>query len=125
MEMLEWFRKYGRMFRHIALSAVSRNSATASVSWLFTHFGDWIRTFTFIPSQRSGENLAVYDLTKADYIKWLNKADVFIEDNENNIVGLEQLNIRRFIVARPWNSSKMELKAILSMLTDMPIKRLK
>ena len=84
-----------------------RNAAIASASWLLTHFGDWIRTFTFIPSQRNGENLPLYDLTKADYIKWLNKADVFIEDNENNIAGLEQLNIRRFIVARPWNSSKI------------------
>lgn len=124
-EVLEWFRKYGQQFRHIALSAVSRNSVTASASWLLTHFGDWIRTFTFIPSQRSGENLPLYDLTKADYIKWLNKADVLIEDNKNNIAGLEQLNIRRFIVARPWNSSKIGVKELLSILTDMQIKRLK
>jgi hypothetical protein len=124
-EVLEWFRKYGRLFRHIALSAVPRNAAVASASWLFTHFGDWIRTFAFIPSQRNGENPPSYDLTKADYIKWLNKADVFIEDNESNITGLEKLNIQRFIVTQPWNSSKMGVEELLSTLTDMQIKKLK
>lgn len=119
IEVLEWFRKYGQLSRHIALSAVSRNAVTASASWLFTHFGDWIRTFTFVPSQRSGENLPLYDSAKAGYIRWFNKADVFIEDNEDNIAGIEQLNIRRIIIARPWNSSKIGFEELLSILTDM------
>lgn len=112
-EIKNWFLNYGHLFRHIALTAAPRLAAAASSSWVFKHFGDWIRIFTFIPSERTGQNLPAYDLTKADYIKWFNKADVFIEDNEANIKEINKLGIRSFIVSRPWNSSATKINEIL------------
>ena len=118
-EVYEWFCEYGSSFRHIALSAVPRSSASSSAWWIFKHFGNWIRSFAFIPSQRLRENLPTYDSTKADYIRWLKKADVFIEDNENNVAGLKEDEVRRFVVCRPWNLSKTEIKEVLSKLCEM------
>jgi len=117
-EVYEWFGQYGHFFRHIALTAVPRLAVSASAWWVFKHFGNWVRSFTFVPSQRTGEDLPVYDLSKADYLKWLNKGDVFIEDNQSNIAESKK-GLKSFIVARPWNSSKIEIKELLSMLTNM------
>ena len=115
----QWFKEYGQFYRHIALTAVPRIAAPESAAWVFRHFGDWIRSFAFVPSKRQGQILPVYDLTKADYLKWLNKADIFIEDNELNTAGLKQDTIRSFIVARPWNSSKTQTEDVLSILNDI------
>ena len=118
-ELKNWFSEYGHLFRHIALTGVPRLTAAASASWVFRHFGDWIRTFTFIPSERLGQDFPVYDLTKVDRIKWLSKADVFIEDNEANIEEAHKLNIHSFVVSRPWNSSTTKVDEILQELNRM------
>ena len=81
LEVKKWFLHYGHLFRHIVLTGIPRLAADASASWVFKHFGDWIRTFTFIPSERLGQDLPVYDITKTEHLRWLNKADIFIEDN--------------------------------------------
>jgi len=116
-DILQWFKQYGHFFRHIAVSAVSRKVANVSSSWLFRHFGDWIRTFAFIPSPRIGENIPLYDSTKAQYLNWLEKADIFIEDNQNNVDAIGQTKIKSFIVAQPWNNSKIQIGQILTAIT--------
>ena len=117
-EIHEWFGKYGHLFRHIALTSVSRIAAPVSAKWVLNHFGDWIRAFNFIPSSRANEKLAEYDPTKSDYLNWLNKADVFIDDNESNIIGLGNSVVKSFIIDRPWNSSNLSIDKLLYSLID-------
>ena len=57
-------------------------------------------------------------LTKVDYIKWLNKTGVFIEDNEANVKEVRKLNIRSFVVSQPWNSSTTKMNDILQVLSS-------
>jgi hypothetical protein len=50
--ILEWFKLHGHLARHVALSAVPRTFAPVSASWVLNYFGDWIRSFSFVPSPR-------------------------------------------------------------------------
>jgi uncharacterized HAD superfamily protein len=117
-EIMEWFLKYGHRHRHIALTAVPMKASHISSSWLFTHFGKWIRTFHFIPSKREGENLPVYDKNKGEYLKKSCNVDIFIDDSEENIKSAIMAGIKSFLIPRPWNSEKKNLKEILDMLLE-------
>lgn len=117
-----WFQNHGHSYRHIALTAVPRQAASHSANWVFRHFGDWIRTFAFVPSKRRGERIPEYDTSKNEYLKWLNNADVFIDDNESNIAGVNSETAQCLIVSRPWNSSNTSTEKILSTLNFMRIK---
>jgi hypothetical protein len=116
-QVLEWFKHHGARFRHTAVTAVPRKAAPISAAWLIRHFGDWIRSFHFIPSARAGDIPTDYEPTKATYLKWLNRIDIFIDDNACNVQEAAVLGIRCFLVARPWNSGGMQITKILETLT--------
>lgn len=118
-KVLEWFKKYGSSFRHIAVTSVPRIAAAVSASWVIRHFGDWIRTFHFVFSPRRGEILPDYDITKADYLKWLNRVDILIDDNEYNVAGLTIIGVQYFLVSRPWNSSSLRMEDLLDVLSKL------
>jgi len=116
-EVLEWFKKDGSSFRHIAITSVPRVAAQVSASWVIRHFGDWIRTFHFVPSPRPGDIPQSYESSKIAYLKWLDRVDIFIDDSEKNIYEIKTLGISCFLISQPWNSSGMEIEEILESLT--------
>jgi 5'(3')-deoxyribonucleotidase len=118
-EILNWFRKYGILYRHIALTAAPLATANESSRWVMKHFGVWIRTFHFLPSLRSGENLPIYDQSKIDFLKWLNKGDVIIDDNINNLRGSRDASLNTILWPRPWNSSRQSISEILCYLNGI------
>ncbi len=118
-EVKEWFLKYGAYSRHIVVTATPLITAPASSAWVMRHFGKWIRTFHFIPSRRDGQNIPQYDENKADFLKWLDKADVFVDDNEENLRGAEKLGMKCVTIPRPWNGSKKGLAETLKTLSEM------
>jgi hypothetical protein len=115
-EILQWFHKHGSKARHIALTAVPTVAAHASAGWVTRHFGNWIRTFHFIPSFRDVTYGVCYDRTKVEYIKRVGTIDILVEDNRNNIAGLEDLGKKGLLVSRPWNSSAKSIGDILEEL---------
>lgn len=118
-EIRNWFIKYGKFFRHIVVTAVPLKSCHISAEWVMKHFGEWIRTFHFVPSKRSGENIVLYDKTKQGFLKWFNKVDVFIDDNEDNINECESIGIKCVLFPRPWNKSKLSIEEVLLQLNRM------
>lgn len=116
-KILEWFQKQGCSFRHIALTAVPRVAAHISAAWVISHFGDWIRTFHFVPGARTGDTSTAYESTKGGYLKWLNRVDIFIDDNARNIYDVESVRIRCFPVLRPWNSGGTKINEILKSIS--------
>jgi len=118
-EVLEWFKKYGSSFRHIAVTSVPRVAAPVSASWVIRHFGDWIRTFHFVPSPRPGDIPTTYESTKAGYLRWLNRVDIFIDDNTRNVHEVRSLGIRCFLVSQPWNSSTLRKEDLLCALSRL------
>jgi 5'(3')-deoxyribonucleotidase len=105
-EVMNWFVKNGSSFRHIALTAVPLIAASASAQWVFNHFGAWIRTFHFVPSKREGEEAQEYDNDKGDFLKWIQKVDVLVDDSLTNIKAAESAGIKGIILPRPWNKGE-------------------
>ena len=118
-EVLAWFEEFGDKARHIVLTSVPIKAAHISADWVIKNFGKWIRSFNFVPSERTGEKIPEYDRNKADYLKWLNKIDVLVEDSEENIRAAEELGIRGILVARPWNKSNLSVKGALAEINKL------
>ncbi len=122
-ETKKWFLKYGDNFRHLVITAVPVKAAAVSAVWTLTNFGRWIRTFHFVPSLRREEKNFKYDRTKKDFLKWLGKVDIFIDDNELNLAGSQELGIRGILFPRPWNSSKLTITQTLELIAKFsPLK---
>lgn len=112
-EILGWFNEHGGLARHIALTAVPTGAAHISADWVMRNFGRWIRSFNFVPSPREGELVNAQELTKADYLKWLGKVDLLIEDSQENIQQAEALGIKGILIKRPWNNGGLTVKDTL------------
>lgn len=112
-EILAWFEKFGDKARHIALTSVPIKTAHISADWVVKNFGKWIRSFNFVPSLRIGGDCPEYDHAKVDYLKWLNKVDVMVEDSSQNIRESEKLGIKGLLIKRPWNKSNLSVKDAL------------
>jgi len=115
-EIKDWFLVNGNKYRHIALTAVPIAAAPLSARWVFNNFGPWIRTFHFVPSSREQERIPEYDKDKGEYLKWLGKVDVLIDDNETNIRAARTAGVRGILVPRPWNGCNNTLSESLAIL---------
>jgi len=114
-EVFMWFEKYGHKFRHIALTATPLQSAPSTAQWVLRHFGKWIRTFHFVPSKRN-EVIPEYEKDKSDFFKWFIKADVFIDDNPENVDKAKKVGINAWLWKRPWNRATKDWNEILNEL---------
>ena len=120
LEVLAWFETFGGKARHIALTSVPVFAAHVSADWVMRHFGKWIRSFNFVPSPRgTNEKIPDYDKSKADYLKWMNKVDLLVEDSEVNIREAESLGIKGILIGRPWNKSKLSVADALLQINKL------
>lgn len=113
-EILAWFENFGDKTRHIALTSVPIKTAHVSANWVMKNFGKWIRTFSFVPSLRSSVQDPEYDRNKADYLKWVNKIDILVEDSGKNISEAEKIGVKGVLVGKPWNKSKLLVRDALA-----------
>jgi hypothetical protein len=112
--VMSWFQEHGHKFRNMALTATPRRAASVSSEWVMRHFGDWIRTFCFVPSVRPGVALPVYDGSKAEFLAWLGQGDVLVDDSPRNVEAAESMGLRAVLVPQPWNTSKETLSQSLN-----------
>jgi len=112
--LIEWFRKDGSRFRHIALTARPRKTVSPAIDWMLRHFGQWFQTFSYVPAERPGEAPGHPDHDKAGFLSWLGKVDYFIDDNAENVNAARQLGIEALQVAQPWNRGGLSLDRIVS-----------
>jgi len=110
--VLTWLNKFGADYRHIALTARPLDSSPQAAEWLFRHFGHYIRTFSVVPT-RFPDGVPFYDRDKAAYLSWLGKADILVDDSEENIRGAESLGIRGILYPQPWNRASQTPDNIL------------
>lgn len=119
-EVRDWFSSCGHKFRHIALTAVPLNSAPRSAQWVLNNFGEWIRTYHFVPSYRDSCRAPSYDTDKGSFLKWFEKVDYLIDDSEENIRHAQSVGVKGIIFPRPWNSKKTEnIKSIVEILNNL------
>jgi len=125
-EILQWFVEYGHQFRHIALTARPLDSAPDVAAWVMRYFGTWVRCFGVVPT-RTGQAIPIYDSSKGEFLSWLGKGDVMVDDTPENLTKAEQLGLQVFAWPQPWtnlqNNSKIKPKLgtteILQELTKM------
>ena len=103
LEAAAWFERHGEAYRHIAVTAVPMECAPLSAAWVMRHFGRWIRSFHVVPSKRPGIKLPAYDNTKQDFLGWLGKADIFVDDHTANVDAARRAGLRALLMPRPWN----------------------
>ena len=115
-QILSWFHQFGKDFRHLALTARPKDTVSILSQWVFEHFGNWIRTVSFIPSSRKGRDLITYDKSKADFLIWLGKADYFIDDSPENIQLASSMGINSLLFPQPWNGFLIPVEEILEKL---------
>ncbi len=116
--VLKWLRRHGSEYRHVALTARSLQSAPHAAEWLFRHFGAYMRTFGIVPS-RMGASDPGYDRDKGDFLRWFGKADILVDDSEDNIRGAEKLGIGGVLYPQPWNRSSQNAEETLESLAQM------
>jgi hypothetical protein len=117
-EVLEWFSEHGHRSHHVALSAPPESFAHVSAAWVIKHFGRWIRTYAFVPARRGRPEVADPRVAKKDYLEWLGRGDVFLDDREDNVEDARALGMRGIVVPQPWNaSSYSSFRAALQDLT--------
>ncbi len=109
-EALEWFRRHGERYRHLALTSTPLDCAPISAAWLLRHYGAWIRTFHVVPSAREGANHPAYDVSKAGFLEWLGHRDVLlIDDCASNVAGARKAGCAGLTMPRPWNQASGSL----------------
>lgn len=111
-EVLDWFLQYGNRFRHIALTARPLETAPEVAGWVMRHFGAWIRCFGIVPT-RVGDDVPLYDRGKGDYLRWLGKGDVLVDDAEENLDQANALGLRAVTWPQPWNRSTQDTTSTL------------
>jgi hypothetical protein len=116
-EILNWFCLYGNKCHNVALTATPLCAGHISAEWVMRHFGRWIKSFNLVPSKRPGDCPGQYCATKADFLRWWGKADLVLDDNEENVAGVMSLGIRAVLVPKPWNSSALTLAETLRTVT--------
>lgn len=117
-EVLAWFRQDGNRFRHIALTARPLETAPAIAHWVFRHFGAWIRCFGIVPS-RTAPDAPAYDNTKAEFLAWLGRGDILIDDSPQNIQQAQSLGLKTLQPRQPWNQSRLTIHDLLENLSRM------
>jgi hypothetical protein len=117
-EVLEWFTAHGNKFRHVALTARPLETAPEIAAWVMRYFGAWIRCFGVVPT-RTMKGVPVYDRGKGDYLRWLGKGDVFIDDTRENLIQAAKIGMKTFAWPQPWNDSQLTTTEILQKLTNM------
>ena len=118
-EVLAWFKQFGHLYRHIALSATALDTAPAAAAWTFRHFGTWIRSFHLVPSARKDQDIPQYDADKGAYLRWLEKGDVLIDDSPINVELARHCGIAGVLVPRPWNPQHGSITDALQRLLTM------
>lgn len=119
-DVLEWMRRHGSKFRHIALTARPLESAPEVAHWVMKHFGAWIRNVGVVPT-RTVDNVPVYDRTKGEYLKWLRCGDIMIDDSIENVTQAQSLGLKTLLYPQPWNNSIFTVATLLKELSDLAV----
>jgi phosphoglycolate phosphatase-like HAD superfamily hydrolase len=116
--ILAWFQHNGQRFRHIALTARPLETAPDVAHWVMRNFGAWIRCFAVVPT-RTGADVPIYDLDKGEFLKWLGRGDILVDDSDENVGHAESLGMRTLLYRQPWNNSTLTTDALLQGLCGM------
>lgn len=118
-EVRAWFERHGDRYRHVVVTAVPRLAVERSAAWVLRHFGRWVRVFAFVPSRRTGDAAVEYDKDKGEFLSWMGKADVLVDDSPAQVAAATRAGVASVLVPCPWNHGAGDLGIALETLTRM------
>jgi hypothetical protein len=116
--ILKWLECYGARCRHVALTARPLDSIPHLAEWVFRHFGAYFRSFGAVPA-RQDPAAPRYDNDKSDFLKWFARADLFIDDSEDNVKAAQRLGMNGVVYPQPWNRSSSTVAETLKLVADL------
>ncbi len=116
--VLAWFRGEGKRFRHIALTARPLESAPGVAHWVLRHFGAWVRCFGVVPS-RIEPDIPIYDGSKGEYLRWLGRGDILVDDSVANCKQAESLGLKALLYPQSWNNGTLTVDDLLHELSNL------
>lgn len=116
--VLEWLRDSGSGYRHMALTARPLDSTPIAAEWLFRHFGAYMRGFGVVPT-RLAAGVPAYDRDKGEFLRWFGKADILVDDSEENLRAAEKLGIEGVLYPQPWNHASHSVRDTLEAVAQL------
>jgi hypothetical protein len=110
--------EHGHRFRHMALTARPLASAGDAAEWVFRHFGNYIRCYGVAPV-RLDAAAPKYDRDKADFLRWFQEADYFLDDSEANVAAVSALGVKALLFPQPWNEGSLPVEDTLKLLVTI------
>lgn len=112
-----WFDINGTKANFIAITSTSMETVSESSKWLFNCFGEWIRNYVVIPNHTDKYHEYKYFQSKAQWMDWFGKVDIYIDDNEKSIKQVNEIcpKVKTICIKQPWNSG-LETKRVLEIL---------
>jgi hypothetical protein len=111
-DVLSWLAAEGWRSRHVALTATPLRAVPTTAAWVLRHFGRWIREFAFIPAERTGETLPIYDLDKGQWLGRYGASSILVDDSPQNIAAARAAGVATLSWPRPWNDGLTAAKTL-------------
>jgi hypothetical protein len=116
-QIVAWLNEHGHRYRHMALTARPPHTAAAAGSWVFGHFGKWIRTISFVPPRKPAD-WPGYDQNKADHLDWLKLDGILVDDSATNIMEVKDRGRPAILFPQPWNPDAQTVAEVLKQLAQ-------
>ena len=116
--VFQWFQLYGNDFKHIACTARPVHTMPNQSWWIYTFFGRWIQTVQIASSLRDDADESDAQ-TKGQFVAWLNKEVVFIDDSERNVEEVSKIGGVSLLFPQPWNRNNQTEEEFIEDLNQM------
>ena len=112
-----WFENHGSRFYHMACSARPIHTMPNQAWWIYHNYGQWIHTVHVAGTGRNKE-MDYKNISKADFISWIDKEVLFIDDSEENVNAVSETGSETMLYPQPWNSSKHSEEEFIAKLNE-------
>ena len=112
-----WFENHGNKFKHVACTARPIETMPNQAWWIYYNYGKWIHTVHAAKTVRDLMDNH-HPATKADFISWMNKEVLFIDDSEENVNAVSETGSETMLYPQPWNSSKHSEEEFIAKLNE-------
>ena len=102
--MKNWFKNHGNKYNHIACTARPIETMPNQAWWIYHNYGCWIHTVHASGTFRKLKT-DYRMVSKADFISWIDKKVIFIDDSEDNVKAVSATGSETILYPRPWNDA--------------------
>ena len=95
-----WFKIHGNKFNHLSCTPRPIDSMPNQAWWIYDNYCQWIHTVHAVGTNRDGDTNYQTE-PKGDFISWINKEVVFVDDSEKNITAVSTTGAETILYHQP------------------------